>query len=412
MINLYIFNEISPAAFYGIGTYIRELTESLIDSGINIFVVHLYSDKPKVILEDKDGVRHWFIPSPNTSNKTLSRKRLNELYYKNVVYFLQLLIKDTNALIFHLNYMHQQPLCEELRRFISCKIILVIHYFDWCFPLSGNTIRFRKLLSQNEDTPEDHFIFKTIQEEKEFLLITDKIICLCKSTEELLKKDYGIASDRLNVVYNGLSYNANEQICVETKRKEFRIPSNVPVILFVGRLDNIKGLEYALRAFRIVLNKLPTSKMLIVGNGLYDNYMKECEDIWMSIAFTGRLEKNKLYELYSIADIGVISSLYEQCSYVAIEMMMYGLPLVTSTAGGLREMVDEGVTGLLIPVVEHSVKVEIDSTLLAEKMLYLLQHPEERQRMGINARKRFELLYSAKMLRENMINYYRSLLIN
>ena len=55
--------------------------------------------------------------------------------------------------------------------------------------------------------------------------------------------------------------------------------------------------------------------------------------------------------------------------------------------------------------------MEIDTGLLAEKMLYLLQHPEERKRMGVNARKRYETVYSSEIFRQNMLHFYDSLFV-
>ena len=118
----------------------------------------------------------------------------------------------------------------------------------------------------------------------------------------------------------------------------------------------------------------------------------------------------KLYLLYTIADIGVMPSLSEQCNYVAIEMMMHGLPMIMSAAPGLAEMTEDEVSSLQVPVVAYPDKVEIDTDLLAEKMLYLLQHPDERKRMGANARKRYETVYSAEIFRQNMLDFYRSIL--
>jgi len=137
--------------------------------------------------------------------------------------------------------------------------------------------------------------------------------------------------------------------------------------------------------------------------------MKECEDIWSHIIWTGLISKEKLFNLYSIADIGIMPSFHEQCSYVAIEMMMHGIPLIASTSTGLKEMVEEEITGLHIPVIEYRDKMEINSSLLAEKILYLIQHPKERKRMGNNARKRYEQVYSLEVFRKNMLAFYKSL---
>ena len=88
---------------------------------------------------------------------------------------------------------------------------------------------------------------------------------------------------------------------------------------------------------------------------------------------------------------------------------MHSMPVIGSSTTGLKEMIVDGETGLHIPVVEGENKVEIDTNLLADKMLFLLQNPEERQRMGQNARKRYEEKYSMNMFRKNMLDFYQSL---
>ena len=235
----------------------------------------------------------------------------------------------------------------------------------------------------------------------------DKIICLSNHTFDLLHQNYQMGKEKMDVIYNGLSENyfiSDKQ----TLRLKYHIP-NIPIILFVGRLHNMKGLTYALQAFKILLKTLTNCHFIIVGNGVFDDYMKECEDIWMHVTWTGQVNKDKLYDLYSVSDIGVIPSFTEQCSYVAIEMMMHGLPMVTTAAPGLAEMTENGVNSLQVPMIEHTKRVEINTELLAEKLLYLLQHPDERQCMGKNARKRYETVYSAEIFRRNMLDFYRSL---
>ena len=150
---------------------------------------------------------------------------------------------------------------------------------------------------------------------------------------------------------------------------------------------------------------------MVAGNGSYDTYLQEARDICTRITFTGLLEKRELFELYSIADIGIMPSLTEQCNYVAIEMMMHGLPMITTAAPGLAEMTEDGISSLQVPLIEHPDKVEMDSSVLAEKILYMLQYPKEREHIGENARKRYEITYSEKIFRQKMFEFYRSLFI-
>ena len=409
MINLYILNESNPAAVYGVGTYIRELTASLKNSRISICIVYLRSDSSKIIPVAPDGIKRIYIPPPFSQNNLNNKNNLNELYYRNVVYLLKLQIENTSEPVFHLNYNHCYPLANELKKAFKCKIISTVHYLEWCFHLYGNISRFRQILASEEIHKNDeleNIITESYHKEKKLFDTVDGIICLSENTRQILQNDYQITQKKITVIYNGLS-----DINIRTDRKQLRQKYNIPdipIILFAGRLDDLKGLKYALQSFKTVVEKQPCH-FIIAGNGAFDTYMKECEDIWMHITWTGQITKEKLYDLYSIADLGVMPSFHEQCSYVAIEMMMHGLPMVTTSAPGLAEMTEDGISSLHVPIKESHDKIEIDAGLLAEKILCLLQHPEEAKKMGQNGRKRYLEKYSLPVFRKNMLNFYKSL---
>ncbi|MDD4697517.1 MAG: TIGR04157 family glycosyltransferase [Fermentimonas sp.] len=408
-INLYIFDENSRASVYGIGTYLKELTLSLKNSIVHITVVHLCNAQSFKI-EEIDGISHWYIPDAMEETLHLDFESRTKQYYCNVKYLIQIHMQKSHKLIFHFNFTKNMALAETLRETFDCKLVFTIHYLDWCFGLFGNLTYFRDILTCQEkdlDVGLKKSIIEPYHKEKELFEKVDNIICLSVKTRQVLLDDYKINPAKTTVIYNGLT-NKCPIAKKRELRKKYNIPS-IPIFLFAGRLDNIKGVKYLLQAFKIVLDKQEECHLIIAGSGSFDLYMKECEDIWMNVTWTGLIDKAKLYDLYSIADVGLMPSLHEQCSYVAIEMMMHGVPLIASTSTGLCEMVEDGVTGLHIPVIEHSDRVEIDIPLLAEKMLYLLKHPEERKRMGANARKRYEQLYTTEVMRKNMLNFYTTL---
>ena len=101
MVNLYIFNESNRAAVYGIGTYIRELTNALKKSDINVCVVHLRSEKLDEETAEMNGIHHWSLPPPISQYISSDWNRQNELYHQNIVYLLRLQIKNTDNLVFH-----------------------------------------------------------------------------------------------------------------------------------------------------------------------------------------------------------------------------------------------------------------------------------------------------------------------
>ena len=253
MINLYIFNQTSPGAVFGVGTYIGELTAALKDSDINVCVVHLRSEKTDMETELLDGIRYWYIPSPISIIHQQNIEATNERYYRNILYLLQLYIVERREnLIFHINYMNCKSLAEALKSTFDCKIVLVVHYLDSSMTLSGSINRLRRIISETyEPTKIEEILAKiSFQKEKEILQShsVDKIICLSNHTFDLLHQDYRIDKEKMLVIYNGLtevSHVSDKQML----RKKYHIPA-IPVIIFVGRIDNMKGLTYALRAFK------------------------------------------------------------------------------------------------------------------------------------------------------------------
>jgi hypothetical protein len=207
--NLYIFNETSPAAVFGVGTYIRELTTALKGSEINIWVVNLKSNKPHILFEEIDGIRHWYLPAPINEQRKVDLQIQRELYYQNVVYLLQLHIKDRKMLIFHLNYMECKSLADALKSIFDCKIVLVVHYIRTCMLLLGNISRLRKIISQTvEPTDAIEILAKEYFHEEKKLFQShsiDKIICLSNHAFDLLHQDYQVEKEKMVVIYNGLT---------------------------------------------------------------------------------------------------------------------------------------------------------------------------------------------------------------
>ena len=411
--NLYLFNANDSAATYGIGSYLKELTKALEGAGINTRIVHLHSVRPDFEIVKTGQVENWYIPEVRNQNTFSGSIQMLEDYYRNVIYLLRLHIKETKDLVFHFNYNQSQFLAKELKKIFDCKTVATVHFMKWALALHGNLSRLHTLKSQPENQRNSFEQILYITDEYENLLYkeVDRVIALSGYMKRFLCSEYRLDPNKIAVIPNGLDDTDSEiETGRDVLRQRWHISANEFLILFAGRLNPVKGLEFLIKAFRKVLEIIPECRLIVAGNGNYDVYFQESKDICTKITFTGLLTKKELQELYQIADVGVAPSLYETFGYVAVEMMMQGLPIVTTASSGLNEVVDD-TCGLKVPVIEHPDKVETDTDLLAEKILYLLQHPLEAKQMGQNGRTRYLQNYSQEIFRKNMLDFYNSLVM-
>lgn len=221
-------------------------------------------------------------------------------------------------------------------------------------------------------------------------------------------RDYQLDITKISIIPNGLHDMTDSSTNIKNLRKKWNISSNDKILLFVGRMDEIKGVAYLMKAFQTVLNIYPQSKLILAGNGKYSKYIQNSQNICTKVVYTGHLDTTQLCEWYRLANIGIIPSLFEPFGLVAVEMMMHELPIVATATSGLNEVVDESC-GLKVPLSVTDDKVEIDTSLLAEKIVYLLQNPEEAKQLGKNGRKRYLEKYSSEVFRKNMLAFYNSL---
>ena len=409
--NLYLFNDNDSAAIYGIGTYLKELAHALESVAVNVHIVHLHSDRPKFEIVKSKRIEYWYIPEIRNNNTFSGSIQKVEDYFRNVIYLFRLHIKDTNNLIFHFNYNQCQALAKGLKELFECKTITTVHFIKWEFELHGNLFRYHTLKSKpkNQMNSFEQSLYTTDEYESLLYKEVDRVIALSHYTQHILETEYQIDIGKISIIPNGLEDTNSIQVSNRNSlRRKWHISENELIILFAGRLQPVKGLIFLIKAFFKVLEEIPNCRLMVAGSGNYNTHLQAAKDICTKIAFTGLLEKEELYEMYQIADIGVIPSLYEPFGYVALEMMMHELPIVATATSGLNEVVDESC-GLKIPLTVQSDMVEIDTNLLAEKILYLLQHPTEAKKMGQNGRKRYLKEYSSEVFRRNMLELYESL---
>ena len=179
-------------------------------------------------------------------------------------------------------------------------------------------------------------------------------------------------------------------------RKEFGIPIEAKVIGFTGGLLPVKGHRYLLAALPKVLKAVPDVWVMLAGGGsLRDELvqMAAALDIRDRVKFLGH--RNDIMRIIHAYDVVALTSLSESMPYSLLEGMSFGKPIVASAVGGVPEVVEDGVTGLLVP--------PGDVNAIAEALIQILQDPEKRALMGQAAIERVRTLFGLEhMIRQTV----------
>ena len=314
--------------------------------------------------------------------------------------------------VFHLNYLHHDSLVPYLREMLPlCKIIYTIHYLSW-FPNNENAYhnKISKQIYDQVDSAEK-FVYDSYPRMKAMCQSVDRVICLSSHTYNLLQTELEPSHDKLALISNGLQDEAR-MLDEEQKRafkEELSFAVNEKVVLFVGRLDAAKGLLLLIRAFKKVIAYIHEARLIIVGDGRYDELLKECSSFYGKVTFTGRVDKDFLYRLYQITDVGVHPSLNEQCSYVAIEMMMHGIPLIGFDVIGVGEMIKSGYNGYKVHIGDEVLPVS-ENTLLVEQLgdyiIKVLENDKLRRELGKNSREAYLNRYDEVRMKNKLLEVY------
>jgi len=182
-------------------------------------------------------------------------------------------------------------------------------------------------------------------------------------------------------------------------------------ILSVGRLVEKKGHEYAIKAIKKIINLNKDIVYYIAGNGPMKKTLEKLIadlEITSYVKLLGAAEQNEVYDLYKKSDIFVLPSITasdgdcEGQALVIQEAQATGLPVISTFHNGIPEGLLDGVSGFLVN--------EKDVDALAERITYLIDHPEMRQKMGVEGRHFVESNYDIKLLNQKLICVYEKVL--
>jgi D-inositol-3-phosphate glycosyltransferase len=219
-----------------------------------------------------------------------------------------------------------------------------------------------------------------LQSEHAVIAAADRIIAANRLEKADLERHYRAPDERIVVIPCGVDLRLFQQTDKAGARALLGLPQDRHVLLFVGRLEPIKGVDILLQALANVVARGERPLTLVAGGNLEGDEGQRLVALASSLGlsddvrFIGAVDQKMLPAFYSAADVCVQPSFYESFGMVAIEAMACGLPVVASRAGGLPFSIRDGETGLLV--------VPGDPSALAGAISALLANPDLRLRMG------------------------------
>lgn len=401
---VYVFDEYVSSQKNGIGSFLKEFHSCMEQLEVNMCVLTFNATvKEFSVQKDDTGKIERMLFPPFPTGAFIHHGEI-------IIKFLRLSIRDSCDNVFFVNHLPCEKLVEILKReYPLSRVVFTIHDLGWTSCYMGEVDKFKKMVEKARAGEEDaKVVLDFYEKEMKTFSLVNRIVCLSQDTYNLLRTVYLLPAKKIFLVPNGLEERENDVRYGdrEKMKKDLFIPANEKIILYVGRPTKQKGMYALLNAFHSVLKKDLNVRLVVIGSdnsNRIENLINISSRFATHVSFLGLINKEELKKWYSVADIGVIPSYYEQCPYAGIEMMMHGLPIVASDGFGIRNMFQEGVNALVAPIGNRESSEEFSDNL-AKALEKLLSSEELRKTLGRKAREVYLHKYSINQMRKGYDN--------
>lgn len=389
----------------GMNVYVREVTRFLGMRGVHVDVFTRSQDEhvPHVLHDLGFGNRVVHLPAG--AETWLPKRQLVDFipqFAEGVLRFAR--EKGIHYDLIHANYWMSGIAAETLKAEWNVPVVTMFHTLG----LMKNRIA---------RSPEEMEGEYRINGERRVLQISDRIIAATLAEKAQLQFLYQADEGKIRIVPPGVDTARFYPIPREEACEAIGIPSEDRMLLFVGRIEPLKGLDTLMRAIAILREcgvqcHVPHYLAVVGGDPsasgekLSDEMARlqalrrelHLEDL---VLFLGKRAQDTLPYYYSAAEVLIMPSHYESFGMVALEAMACGTPVVASQVGGLAFLVQDGLTGYVVP--------DGDPQALSERLRLLLMDSELRQRMGMQAAA-YARQYAWENIVERLLGVYSEVL--
>ena len=376
--------EYPPNVIGGAGTYAETLVKGLRKRGVDVFVITKGNQHDKL-------QKIFRVPASNS------------LYWRRLFF-----IEPALNLFHKLNSRYKF----DLVHFNEPHVVLETPKLPTICTFHSSQINEFKVKLADKET------LKTVVDVKDFVLkgsvgsifdvltahAVDRIICPSPSLAAMISSYCFVDGHKILVIPNGIDLESFRKTKCEDSSaylEEYGLEEN-NYVLFVGRLGVLKGAQYAIEAFKRIRMEHPNLKMVIVGKGDYENYLRGLARGLGNIVFTGYVGSLMIRKaLYENSLLVLVPSLYETLPMVVLEAMACGRAVIASNVGGIPLLVRNGKTGFLAK--------PGDSKDLERLINILIEDGKLRESMGSFGRRLVEKDFSLDRMVDRTFKAYESL---
>lgn len=232
----------------------------------------------------------------------------------------------------------------------------------------------------------------------------DRIIAISYYIQDILTRFYKFDQAKISVVYNGVDIERFQPNIDGSSLKTKYNLDDSPTILYLGRMDPYKGVQFLLRALPLVLEKVPNAKFIIAGATRFDRIRVQdfvlSKKIRNSLIFTGYVSEAEVPLLYAICDMFCYPSLWEGFGLTPAEAQASGKPVVAFNHCAIPEVVKNNETGILVE--------PKDDKKMAEAIIKLLKDMNLCKFMGNQGRKRVERHFTWDLSAKKTFEVYQN----
>jgi D-inositol-3-phosphate glycosyltransferase len=354
----------------GMNVYVRELVSALAQAGVqaDVFTRRWDEESPEIV-EVEPGFRvvHVEAGPPDLAKEQLPD--VVEPFAEGVRTHLAA-TGDVGAL--HANYWLSGVAGHQLKHALDLPLVSTFHTLARVKAETGDPEPARR-----------------VRAEADVIGCSDAILASCRAEAEQLVRLYGADPTRIELVPPGVDhafFSPGDRTGARAALAHLDLGTG-PVLLFVGRIQPLKGLDVAVGALAAL--RRPDATLVVVGGASGSEGTREVarihalvEELGVAdqVRFVAPQPHHLLSTYYRAADVCVVPSRSESFGLVALEAAACGTPVVAAAVGGLRTLVDEGTTGFLVE--------ERDPARFAERIGALLDDTGLAQRLGAQAAQR------------------------